>query len=128
MRESRHTNILILEPERDMCDLFSRVIEGSKCCRCYMASTGGEACDLVRDISFDLILVDLHLAMAGDFSLLKRLRHLSPHALIVADAYLHQKQHINKAVELGAYAHIIKPIKVEALRKKIDEFYAALQA
>ncbi len=121
MNATARKNILILDPERDVGELFTRALESRKNCKCYFASGEDEAIDLLKDIPFGVMLVDMGAAMAGDFSLLKRLRRLSPDALIIVSAYLHQKQSVNRAMTLGASGYIIKPIKVELLRQKIDE-------
>jgi DNA-binding NtrC family response regulator len=72
-----------------------------------------------------MVLIDLVRAMAADFSLLKRIKRLSPETPIIVDAYLHQKDLVQKAMALGACGHILKPIKVDSLRKKIDELTLA---
>jgi DNA-binding response OmpR family regulator len=123
MNDTARRNILILEPERDIGELFARSLETRRDCKCYMASTEQEATDLLRDIFFELILLDMGMALLGDFRILKRLKHLSPCSVIVIDAYLHQKHHITRAISLGASDYIIKPIKVDLFRKKMEEFY-----
>ena len=114
-------NILILEPDRDVSDLFARALEARKDCKCYMASKEDEAMDLLKDIPFHLILADLSTVMVKDFGVLRKIRHQFPGTTIIVHAYLHQKEHLCKALTLGAYAFIYKPIKVELFRKKIDE-------
>lgn len=115
-------NVLILDPERDVGDLFARALETCKDCKCYLTSKQEEAIALLRDISFHLLLVDMGMAMAGDFSLLKKVRRLSPDMIILVEAYLHQKEQVSKALEYGARGYIIKPITVDEFRKKIGEF------
>jgi response regulator of citrate/malate metabolism len=78
--------------------------------------------DLLNDIPFELILVDMSLAMSADFDLIKRIRRISPGSKIVIDAWLHQKTQAEKAMGLGAHGFFIKPIKVELFRKRIEEF------
>lgn len=124
----KRRNILILDPERDTCELFARALEARKDCKCYLASREEEVVTLVKDISFDLLLVDLGMAMASGFSLIKRVRQVIPRVVIVVDAYLHQKDQIARAIESGASGHIIKPIKIDEFRKKIDEFNITAEA
>ena len=114
-------NILILEPDRDVSDLFARALEARKDCKCYTASKEDEALDLLKDISFHLILADLSTVMAKDFGVLRKINRQFPGTTIIVHAYLHQKEHLCKALTLGAHAYIYKPIKVELFRKKIDE-------
>ena len=116
--------ILILEPDRDVSELFARALESRRDCKCYHASREEEAFDLLQDISFHMILADLSMIMAGDFSALKKIKRLFPLTTIVVDGYVHQKELLCKALSLGAHGTIFKPIKVEMLRKKVDELNA----
>lgn len=128
MNSMNRKNILILDPERDIGELFARALETRKDCKCYLASNEEEASDLLRDISFGLMLVDMGTAMAGDFKLLKNVRRQFPEMVIVVDAYLHQKQTISRAIALGVHGYIIKPIKVDLFRKRIDEICVVLES
>jgi DNA-binding response OmpR family regulator len=123
MSELVRKNILVLEPERDIGELFARALESRRDCKCYLASSEGELFDLLNELSFTLILIDIGLAMAGEFSLLKKLRKAVPETVLIVDAYLHQKPFTRQALDLGAQGYVIKPIKVESFRKEIDHFH-----
>lgn len=125
MNETNRKNILIFDPDRDVGELIARALEARRDCKCYQTATEEETVDLLRDIPFGLVLIDLGRAMAADFSLLRRIRRVAPEALVIVDAYVHQKDLVQRAVALGASGHILKPIKVESLRKKIDELTRA---
>lgn len=124
MNDTIRKNILILDPERDISELFARALERRRDCKCYLACRGQEAIDLLGDITFDLLLIDIGTVMEGDFSLLKKIRRLFPGITIIIDAYLHQKELITRALSLGASGYFIKPIQIDSFRKKMDEFYA----
>lgn len=121
MIEACRKNILIFDPDRDVGELIARALEARRDCKCYQAATEEETIDLLKDIRFAMVLIDLGRAMAADFSLLRRIKRIAPETVVIVDAYLHQKDQIRKAMALGAWGHILKPIKVESLRKTIDE-------
>ncbi len=121
MSETFRKNILIFDPDRDVGELIARALEARRDCKCYQAATEEETIDLIKDIRFGMVLLDLGRAMATDFSLLKRIKRIAPETIVIVDAYLHQKEQVRRAMALGAWGHILKPIKVESLRKKIDE-------
>jgi DNA-binding NtrC family response regulator len=125
MNETCRKNILIFDPDRDVGELIARALEARRDCKCYQAATEEETLDLLRDIPFGMLLVDLGKAMAADFTLLKRIKRIAPETIVIVGAYLHQKDQLQKAMALGACGHIMKPIKVESLRKKIDELTLA---
>jgi DNA-binding NarL/FixJ family response regulator len=123
MSERNRKNILILETDRDVSELFARALEVRRDCKCYLATGEEEAADLMQDIPFSLALVDLGIAMDSDFKVLKRIKRLFPGIIVIIDAYLHQKEYLNKALALGAQGYIFKPITVDLLRKKMEEFF-----
>jgi response regulator of citrate/malate metabolism len=116
-------NILILEADRDVSELFARAIEARRDCKCYLAEGEEEAADLMQEIPFELALLDLGIAMDGDFRLLKKIKRMFPEIIIIIAAYLHQRETLNKALSLGAHGHIFKPIKLELFRKQIEQFF-----
>ena len=122
MNAGSRKNILIFDSERDTGEFFARALESRRNCRCYLASSVEEALDLLRGIPFALMILDLKSAMADDFHLLKQIRKTSPETIIIVDGYLHQKDQILKTLSLGAHGHIIKPIQLDAFRKKIEEY------
>jgi len=124
MKETMRKNILILDPNRDISELFARALERRRDCKCYLACREGEAIDLMGDISFDLLLADIGTLMASDFSLLKKIKRMFPTITIIIDAYLHQKDLVTRALALGASGYFIKPIQIDSFRRKMDEFYA----
>jgi ActR/RegA family two-component response regulator len=123
MPEMNRKNILILETDRDVSELFARALEVRRDCKCYLATGEEEAADLMQDIPFSLALVDLGIAMDSDFKVLKRIKRSFPGIIVIIDGYLHQKEHLNKALALGAQGYIFKPITVDLLRKKMEEFF-----
>lgn len=116
-------NILIIEDDRDVGELFVRAIEIRRDCKCYLAGGEEEALDLMQDIPFVLALIDLSIAMEGGFRLLKKIRARLPETVVVVNAFLHQKEHLDEALALGARGYLFKPIKVDSLRRKIEEFF-----
>jgi response regulator of citrate/malate metabolism len=123
MSDINRKNVLILEVDRDVSELFARAIEVRRDCKCYLAASAEEAADLMRDIPFDLALVDFGIAMDGDFRFLRKIKQMFPEIIVVIDAYLHQKEHLGKALVLGAQGYLFKPIKLDTFRKKIEQFF-----
>ncbi len=119
----KRRNVLIVDPERDEGELFARALEARRNCKCYLTGKEKEATTLLKDVPFDLLLLDVTTAMAGDFSLLKRIRRDHPNLVIVLIGYFHQRELAQRALEYGVRGHILKPIKIDEFRRKIDGFY-----
>lgn len=114
-------NILILEPDRDVSELLARAIEIRRDCKCYLAGGEEEALDLMQDIPFVLALIDLGIAMEGEFRLLEKMKRRSPNLVVVVNAFLHQKDYLERALAMGASSHLFKPIKLDSFRKRMEE-------
>jgi len=122
MVDSNRKNILILDPDRDMSELFARALETCRGSKCYLASEEDEVLALLKEVAFCLLLADLGLIMVNDFSLLRKVRRLFPQVTVVVDTFLHQRDGVSRAMELGALGYILKPIQIEVFRKKIRDF------
>jgi len=114
-------NILILEPDRDVSELLARAIEIRRDCKCFLAGSEEEALDLMQDIPFALALIDLGIAMEGEFRLLEKMKRRSPNLVVVVNAFLHQKDYLERALAMGASSHLFKPIKLDSFRKRMEE-------
>jgi len=114
-------NILILEPDRDVSELLARAIEIRRDCKCFLAGSEEEALDLMQDIPFVLALIDLGIAMEGEFRLLEKMKRRSPNLVVVVNAFLHQKDYLERALAMGASSHLFKPIKLDSFRKRMEE-------
>lgn len=121
-REKSRSNMLILETDRDTGELFARALETHRGCKCYMASDEAEAMSLLKDIPFHLLIADLEMLMATDFSLLKRIKKSFPEMMVLAAGYIHQKVQMSLALSHGADGSITKPIQVNLFRRQIDAF------
>lgn len=123
MDDKNRKNILILDPERDTAELFSRALEThAQSCKCYWVQTPLEAGTLLSEIPFSFLLADFSTLQQDHFLLLEAIRNMDCKTQVIVDAYLNQKDHVKKALEMGATGYFIKPIMVNSLRKLIDDF------
>ena len=122
MDEKNRQYILILDPERDTAELFSRALESYHSCKCYWVKTAPEAKRLLSEIPFNLMLADIGTLLRDRFLLLDAVRELDCNTMVIVDGYLNEKEDVRRAIEKGACGHFIKPIMVSSLRKIIDKF------
>ncbi len=105
--------------------MFARALEAGSGFKCYVTFQEEEALDILQEIQFDLLLVDFHVAWQNDFAFLRKFKRLAPRTLILLDAYVHQRVPLQRAVSLGAAGCLIKPIKIDVLRSKVEEYISA---
>jgi len=77
------------------------------------------------NISYDLIILDIHMPIMDGFDVLRELKSSKSYKLIpvlmnTAEA---DKESVVKAIKLGADDYIIKPIQKELLLSKISELF-----
>ncbi|MHC1727158.1 MAG: response regulator [Syntrophobacteraceae bacterium] len=122
MDEKNRRNILILDPERDTAEFFTRALETrSNSFKCYWVKTPEEAKSLLSEIHFNFLLADICVLRDDHFLLLNEIREMCCRTVVIVDAYLNEKESVRKAMELGAKGYFIKPVMVNSLRKIIDD-------
>lgn len=127
MTRNQRRRVLILDPERDTAELFARALETHVHeCKCYWVQTPGEARSLFIEIPFDFVLADFSLLQQEHFLLIDQIRKTSSKTVILVDAYLNQKEYLEKVIKMGAAGYFIKPIMINSLRKLIDDFALSL--
>lgn len=127
MTDPNRKIILILDPDRDMGELFARALETSRENKCYLASEETEAMALLKKIMFSLLLADLGLLMTNDFGLFRKIRRSFPHVPIVVGAFLHQRDDVPRALEMGALGYVMKPIQIDGFRRRMRQFLVPLK-
>ncbi|MGO8945523.1 MAG: response regulator [Syntrophobacteraceae bacterium] len=123
MLEKSRKNILILDPERDTAELFTRALE-SHCegYKCYWASSSQQAMSLFPEIPFNFVLADISMLQQDHFLLMDSIHKAACRTVVIVGAYLSERNYVKKAMEMGAAGYFIKPIAVSSLRKLIDDF------
>lgn len=116
-------NMLILDPERDMVDLLSRVAEATGNFKCYTATRDFEIEMLYRDIPMDMAIVSLDCAEHHDFRLLRQIKRLFPQVIIMLMAEENQRNILrdidNNLVKTVYY----KPIQIQIFRTWLQDFF-----
>jgi DNA-binding NtrC family response regulator len=126
MTEKNRKNILILDPERDTAELFTRALEShSESYKCYWANSAHEARGLISTIPFNFVLADVSMLQQDRFLLLDSVKETGCETVVVANAYLNAEKDVGKALKMGAACYFIKPIMVNSLRKLIDDLSQA---
>jgi len=123
MVEKSRKNILILDPERDTAELFTRALE-THCdgYKCYWVNDSQQAMSLVSEIPFSFLLADTSILRQDHFLLLDLIHKTACQTVVIVGAYLDETGSIKKAMEMGAAGYFIKPVTVSSLRKLIDDF------
>ncbi|MGC9193822.1 MAG: response regulator [Syntrophobacteraceae bacterium] len=123
MAGKNRKNILILDPERDTAELFSRALENyHEGYKCYWVSDPQQARSLLCEIPFSFLIADISMLQKDHFFLLNSIQGLATGTKVIANGYVNDQKSIRTAMGKGAAGYFIKPVMVCALRKLIDDF------
>jgi DNA-binding NtrC family response regulator len=89
-----------------------------------MAATGGEAVDMVREGSWDVILLDLKMPGMDGIEVLEKVKELSPDSeILMMTAYASVDTAV-KAMKMGAFDYLVKPFDPEEVDLQIKKILA----
>ncbi len=96
------------------------------------ASNTAEALDLLEQVQFDAVLLDIHMPGGDGLALARRLKELpyfqtNPPAIVFITAYA---EHAVEAFELTATDYLTKPVRLERLQnslQKIEQFRQSIR-
>lgn len=108
MTENRNSRILVVDDERDVCEILLRWLraEGYEC---SMAFSGEEALRALRANRFELVLSDIMMPGMSGIDLLQIMKPLFPDVAVLMVTAVDDTSTGALAVELGAYGYLIKP-------------------
>lgn len=108
-------SILIIDDEPFIRENVQRVLSEDGY-RVLEAANGAQARELVTSDEVDLALLDLNLGAEDGLDLLKSLRELDPHLLVIIITGYGSVESAVEALRMGAYDYVKKPFKADALR------------
>jgi DNA-binding NtrC family response regulator len=107
---SEKTKILVADDEEIMRDVLSALLGGENCL-VDLAETGGQALAMLRDNTYDVMLLDLLMPDMDGLEVLEKLQGLDDKpAVIVLTAFATLEKAV-RATKLGAFDFIAKPFK-----------------
>lgn len=89
--------------------------------RAIAVESGEKALNLIGEQMFDLVITDLKMPGADGMAVLSACQRLQPYTGVIMVTGYATIESAVKAMKLGAYHYIVKPLKVDALRKLVSE-------
>jgi DNA-binding NtrC family response regulator len=107
-------SVLIVDDEKSLLSALKMTLEGKY--TVHTAETGARALHLVQTERPDLILLDIGLPDTSGMSLLEEIRNGDPKASVIMITAVEETRTVVKALKLGAYDYLVKPIDAQELR------------
>ncbi len=111
--------ILIVDDEKEICNLFRRSLE-TKGHKVQTAGSGEEALEILKEEKFQLLLFDLNLPGINGIELCKRARKMLPISIIIAITGYASMFHLLDCREAGFDDYLIKPVSLKTLLEEVE--------
>ncbi|MBW1786285.1 MAG: response regulator [Deltaproteobacteria bacterium] len=111
--------ILVLDDEKDACDLIERVLSPTYQVVTFTDEEAAIAYFKTNDV--DLAILDIKLRKMSGVDVLSILREVRPDAKAVMLTGFPTVQTAQRAITLGAYDYLTKPIDIDRLEEKVRQ-------
>jgi DNA-binding NtrC family response regulator len=86
-------------------------------------SNGDCAFEIIKEDNFSVVISDIKMPGMDGFNLLKKIKELNKNIEVILITGYENDGNAIKSRELGAYAYIKKPIKIQHLEKVLQELF-----
>jgi putative two-component system response regulator len=101
--------ILIVDDEQDLRIIFKRFLEVDGY-ECEIVGSAEEALDQLSREEFSLVITDINMPGMSGIDLLREIRRRYPEVAVLVISAVDDRKVAVKALELGAFAYMIKPV------------------
>ena len=108
VQPSKH-QILIVDDESSLQEIFKRFLEQEGFC-CRTAGSGADALEVLTKESFSLMITDINMPGMSGIDLLREVRGQYRDLAVIMASAVDDRQVAVQALELGAFAYVIKPV------------------
>lgn len=113
MENSEVLNILVVDDEEEICNMFEKLLsfEGH---RGQSALTGKKAINLVKKEHFDVVFLDIVIPGITVFEVLEKIKKISPETkVVIITGKLIDKDLLQELEQKGSSVFLQKPFKIE---------------
>lgn len=97
------------------------LLEKCNCTTIYEAENGNKAIELVKLEQPDIVFLDIIMPDKDGIEALKEIKEFNPDIKVIMASSAGTQSHLRKAIELGAYDFIQKPVTLEAVANIIEK-------
>lgn len=114
------TNVLIVDDDINFCKTLSKIME-KKGYATTTAESGLRAIELVKERSFDVILMDVKMPVMNGVEAYRNIKQVRPSAIVIFMTAFSIEDVVKDAIRDGAYAVIKKPFDVDTVVNMIEK-------
>ena len=113
-------NILVVYDEKSMRE-FLDILLAKEGYQVSLAASGEEACKMLGDQHFDLLITDIKMKDIDGIGVLKKAKAISPDSIVIMISAFATAETAVEAMKEGAYDYIPKPFKVNEFKKIVKD-------
>ena len=107
-------SILIVDDEHSICEALTFALVGAYSVTC--CEEPSQALDLLRETSFDVILLDLRLGKCSGMDILKEIKGAGLNSAVIMMTAFGSERASVEAMRLGAFDYLTKPLDLDELK------------
>jgi DNA-binding NtrC family response regulator len=107
--------ILVVDDEQEVCDMLEKFLT-IKGYEVSTALSGEDALTLVKEESPHIVLLDIRMPEMDGLECLERIKEIDKKIEVIMITAIKQEEVGKKAMELGAYDYITKPLSLQYLQ------------
>ncbi|MBD5779903.1 response regulator [Pelagicoccus sp. NFK12] len=116
-----HFNLLVVEDETPNFEYIKRVLKKTGI-NIRWVNRGGEAIEVFKNGSFDLVLLDLKLPEVDGYQVARQIREVSPAVPIIVQSAYAMREDIARSQKAGANEHLSKPFSPKDLISVLTKY------
>ncbi|MCJ7593256.1 MAG: sigma-54 dependent transcriptional regulator [Desulfobacterales bacterium] len=120
MSERETQSILVVDDERSMRE-FLEILLTKEGYQVFLAGTGEEACEMLEDRIFDVLITDIKMKDVDGIDVLKKAKTINPDSIVIIISAFATAETAVEAMKEGAYDYIPKPFKVKEFKKIVKD-------
>jgi DNA-binding response OmpR family regulator len=110
-------SVLVVDDDKSIREAFKIIFGESYAV--FTVETGSEALNLLHEKKPDVIFLDVALPDISGFSVLEQIKKAEPGVMVIMLTASDDKEMMERALHLGAFDYLLKPIDAHELRIKI---------
>jgi DNA-binding NtrC family response regulator len=111
--------ILVLDDEKDACDLIERILSSAHQVKTFTEET--DAIDFAGHGDVDLAILDIKLKTMSGVDVLARLKEDNPDLKAIMLTGYPTVETARRSLTLGAHEYLVKPIDIDELEQKVKK-------
>ncbi len=118
---AKDTIVLVVDDERNHADGIAEALE-NHCAKAIAVYTAGDALEIIREQQIDIVVTDLKLEDELDgIDILQEVKKYKEQTEVILMTAYATIDTCKKAIRLGAYDYLVKPIDIDQLRAIVDQ-------